>query len=175
MQKELLPEDNRTLVGEDTIFKDSLTDVYNRRYFFESGQLLYANALRKHLSIAVAMLAPDGFGRISDAYGRTAVLQHVARLLQKRFRQTDLVARFGSEAFCILVSNMKTDTIPGIFEAVRAMMTDTSIDIDSQVIRVTVSIGVCSQLKTSLEAMLDAADTRLDLAKQQGGNRVICS
>ncbi len=158
--------------------KDYLTDLYNRRYFFESGQLLYANALRKHLSIAVAMLDLDRFKQINDTYGHKAgdaVLKHVAWLLKKRFRDTDIIARFGGEEFCIIVSNMEAESIPEIFNSVKTMISETTVEIGSKLIQVTVSIGVCSRLKTSLEAMVNESDAMLYQAKEQGRNRVICS
>jgi diguanylate cyclase (GGDEF)-like protein len=157
--------------------KDYLTDLYNRRYFFESGQLLYANALRRHLSIAVAMLDLDHFKQINDTYGHKAgdtVLQHVASLLKNRFRQTDIVARFGGEEFCVIVSNMELDTVIDLLNNVRVMIAQADIEVDTHRLRVTVSIGVCCRLKTSLEAMVNEADAMLYQAKKQGRNRVIC-
>lgn len=158
--------------------KDFLTDLYNRRYFFEAGQTLYANAIRKNLSIAVAMLDIDFFKQVNDTYGHTAgdvVLQHLAWLLKKRFRQTDVVARFGGEEFCILTCNMESELIHKVFDDVRSMIAQLEIPFENHTLHITVSIGVCSQLKTSLEAMLNEADALLYKAKTQGRDRVVCS
>ena len=158
--------------------KDFLTDLYNRRYFFEAGQTLYANATRKHLSLAVAMLDIDFFKKVNDTYGHKAgdaALQQIAWFLKKRFRQTDIVARFGGEEFCILTCNVEPDHIHNVFDEVRTTIAQLGISVDHHTLTVTVSIGICSQLKSSLEMMINKADALLYEAKRQGRNRVICS
>jgi diguanylate cyclase (GGDEF)-like protein len=157
--------------------RDYLTDLYNRRYFFESGQLLYANALRNHLKLAIAMLDLDHFKQINDMHGHKAgdaVLQHVAWMLKKRFRQSDLVARFGGEEFCILATNMDERHVYRIFDEIRATLAGASIPVETTNIVITASIGVCTTLKRSLDEMITAADALLYQAKRQGRNRIIC-
>jgi diguanylate cyclase (GGDEF)-like protein len=152
--------------------------LYNRRYFFEVAQTLYANASRQNLSLAVAMLDIDFFKKTNDTYGHKAgdaALQHIAWFLKERFRKTDLVARFGGEEFCILTCNIEPERILKIFDDVRAMIAQLEIPVDHHTLRVTVSIGICTQLKPSLELMINEADARLYEAKNQGRNRVICS
>jgi diguanylate cyclase (GGDEF)-like protein len=158
--------------------KDFLTDLYNRRYLFESGSLLHANSLREHISLVVAMLDIDHFKQINDQYGHKAgdkVLQNLAGILKKRFRQTDIVARFGGEEFCIVTSNMAKEHIHAVFDGLRKTIADSEIVVDGVAIRMTVSIGVSSHLQSSFEEMINGADQLLYKAKGQGRNRVICS
>jgi diguanylate cyclase (GGDEF)-like protein len=70
---------------------------------------------------------------------------------------------------------MAPELIPGIFDDLRKMIEQSEIKIDDNTIRVTVSIGICTKLKNSLEEMINEADMMLYEAKKQGRNRVICS
>jgi diguanylate cyclase (GGDEF)-like protein len=158
--------------------KDFLTNLYNRRYFFESGQLLYANSVRKNITISVAMLDIDHFKHINDTYGHKtgdAVLQQIAWTLRKRFRSSDIVSRFGGEEFCILTSNMDPQHAYKVFDEVREMIKQLGFSVNNDTIHVTISIGVCTQLKRSLEEMINEADKMLFEAKRQGRDQVICS
>lgn len=157
--------------------RDYLTDLYNRRYFFESGQMLYANALRKYITIVIAMIDIDHFKQVNDTYGHKTgdiVLQQVAWILRKRFRKSDIVARFGGEEFCILATNMDADVIVNVFDDLRLTIAQTNIPIESGTLNVTVSIGVSTKLKRSLDEMISTADALLYKAKAQGRNQVIC-
>jgi diguanylate cyclase (GGDEF)-like protein len=158
--------------------KDYLTDLYNRRYFFESGQLMHANSTRANITILVAMIDIDHFKKVNDTYGHKVgdqVLQHIACILKKRFRKSDIVCRFGGEEFCILTSNMNPEHILRIFDDVKKIIEQSEITIDEHAIHITVSIGICTKLKDSLEEMINEADMMLYEAKKQGRNRVICS
>ncbi len=91
--------------------KDHLTGLYNRRYFFDIGQKLYANAQRKSFDIVMSMMDIDNFKRINDGYSHAIgdkVLQHVSKIIMNHFRSSDVVARFGGEEFCIMAPNMKS-------------------------------------------------------------------
>jgi diguanylate cyclase (GGDEF)-like protein len=163
---------------KDASHKDYLTELYNRRYFFESGQLLYANAVRRNFSLIVAMLDIDHFKRVNDTYGHKAgdiVLQQVAAILKKRFRKSDIVARFGGEEFCILATNMEQGPSEKIFEDLRTTIAQTDIPVETANLHVTVSIGVCTCLQPSLEDMIQEADALLYRAKAQGRNQVLYS
>lgn len=163
---------------QDASNKDFLTDLYNRRYLFESGQLLHANSLRKHMSVSIAMLDVDHFKQVNDQYGHKAgdrVLQYLAGVLKKRFRRSDILARFGGEEFCIVASNMACEHAQSIFDELRESIAATDIIIDGTPIRISVSIGVCSCVKATLEEMINEADRLLYKAKKLGRNRVVCS
>lgn len=83
---------------KDMSNKDYLTGLYNRRFFFEIGYKMFARARRNNGTIIVALLDIDFFKKINDGYGHDIgdrVLVNLAKLLQTRFRQTDVVSRFG--------------------------------------------------------------------------------
>ncbi len=156
--------------------RDYLTNLFNRRSFFEYGQKMFATAKRDQTALAVAMLDIDTFKSVNDTYGHIAgdeVLKEVAKTLQASFRETDVVARFGGDEFCIIASNPNKDEVAHILERIRDAVDDISIQMEGEKIRVTVSIGACSELCDSLEIMIKVADQMLYQAKAMGKNRVL--
>jgi diguanylate cyclase (GGDEF)-like protein len=160
---------------KDLSNKDFLTGLYNRRYFFETGSTLFANAQRQHINLSIALLDIDFFKKINDTYGHDAgdvVLQHLSAIMQKRFRKTDIVARLGGEEFCILLVNDHCEESFTIFDNLRKTIAESEAVVNGIHIRFTVSIGVCTRLANSLEEMIKQADLLLYQAKEGGRNRV---
>ncbi|MBN2038511.1 MAG: diguanylate cyclase [Spirochaetes bacterium] len=156
--------------------KDYLTNLYNRRYLYNVGKNLLENSKRKNLTITVAMLDIDFFKKVNDAYGHDAgdiVLKTIGNILQRRFRSSDIVARIGGEEFCVIGSNMDHEKAKEIFESVRQTVESAEIKTGKNLIKTTVSIGICIKLMDSLEEMIKFADDMLYKAKENGRNRVI--
>ncbi len=161
----------------DAAIKDHLTGLHNRRYFFDTGRKLFANAVREHLTITCAMVDIDHFKKVNDTYGHEVgdiALKHVAGLLQSRTRETDIVARMGGEEFCILAVNMGADSVRAIFDALREKVAASEVDIgNGRSLRLTISIGVVTALAGCLDEMVNGADRLLYEAKSAGRNKVI--
>ena len=165
------------LIKESAI-KDFLTGLYNRRYFYDAGGGLYANARRDNVSLVCAMLDIDFFKKVNDTYGHDAgdeVLKHVASSIQKRMRKTDIVARLGGEEFCILAVNMQDEAIDMIFDGLRLVIASSPVTVNNgeDTIHVTLSIGVTTILAESLDEMVKKADSLLYEAKEGGRNRIV--
>ena len=156
--------------------RDYLTGLYNRRYLYDIGNNIHSNALRDNLSIAVGMVDIDFFKKINDTYGHDIgdiALKHVAGLLTKHVRDTDLVSRCGGEEFCVILTNVDRQRALLIFGKIRKMIEKSVIHADEHTIKMTTSIGVCTSLKKSLESMIKKADEMLYAAKEGGRNRVV--
>ena len=83
---------------KDMANKDFLTDLYNRRYFFDAGKPIFSKNRRKKLSVAVAMVDIDKFKIINDTYGHDIgdiAIKEVKSILENNLRGSDLIARFG--------------------------------------------------------------------------------
>ncbi len=163
---------------KDASVKDFLTGLYNRRYFFDVGQKLFANAARKNLTLGCAMVDIDHFKKVNDIYGHEAgdlALCHVSSILKNRMRESDIVARVGGEEFCILAVNINAENPGELFEELRRKVAEYPIDIGGQSIKVAVSIGVATELASSLDDMVCHADKLLYKAKNSGRNQVIIS
>jgi diguanylate cyclase (GGDEF)-like protein len=161
-----------------TSLMDFLTGLHNRRYFFITGEKLFANAKRQALTLVCAMLDIDFFKKVNDQFGHEAgdrVLQHVANILRNRLRKTDIVARIGGEEFCILAVNMDTASVHRIFEELRCKIEQSVVVLDDGLgeVSITVSIGIATQLGDSLDHMLKKADFHLYEAKEGGRNQIV--
>lgn len=154
---------------------DYLTGIPNRRSFFERAQPLLAVALRGQAEVAVGLIDLDHFKSINDSHGHEAgdtALASVARLLVSECRQTDLVARFGGEEFCVLAFNLTGESRDAYFDRLRSRINELSLDFSGQPIMLSASIGVSSNAELGLEGMIAEADQQLYRAKQEGRNRV---
>lgn len=159
-----------------TSHRDYLTGLYNRRYLFSFGEKLLENAKRSHFSITVAMIDIDHFKSVNDTYGHYSgdlVLKYMGRLLHENLRTSDILARFGGEEFCVLSTNMRKKGAKILFDRLRHAVEKRKIPTLREAISITVSIGVSTQFKGTLEAMINRADELLYMAKESGRNTVI--
>lgn len=157
--------------------KDHLTGLYNRRYLFEAGGHSVARARRQKTTMACAMLDIDYFKKVNDEYGHDVgdlVLQRLGELLQGSFRATDIVSRLGGEEFCALVVDIDESGAAKLFEQIRQKIAQLSLTIGKgKSLSITISIGVCTEIKKNLEEMIKVADEQLYEAKKGGRNQVV--
>ncbi len=157
--------------------RDYLSGLFNRRYFFDSGEALCANARREKLDIAVAMLDIDHFKQVNDRYGHKVgdkVIINVANIMQQKLRESDLVARMGGEEFCILLMGAGGEQASDVLNGLREQIAASVVEDNGEAIQVTISIGLHVGLRDSLEQMIHLADEALYRAKNSGRNR-LCS
>ena len=163
-------EENREMA-----FKDFLTSLYNRRYFFKSGQDIFDKAKRANEEVAVAILDIDKFKNINDTYGHDTgdlALIRSAEILKETMRKSDLIARFGGEEFCILLENISYEDSEKLFEKLRDAFEKSCIKYEDIEIRFTISIGACYSKAINLDEMIKYADNSLFESKNDGRNRI---
>ena len=156
--------------------RDPLTQLYNRRYFSEVASKLHSQALCTNRSMGIAMLDIDYFKSINDTYGHgvgDAALCHLAKLLTPHLRDTDVVARWGGEEFCLMLPDLSPDEARSTVEHIRKAVEADPFVCGIQKLKFTVSIGLTLNLGDTLTAMISEADEVLYQAKEGGRNRVI--
>jgi diguanylate cyclase (GGDEF)-like protein len=163
---------NRKL--EDLATKDFLTDLVNRRRFFEHLEKDLADARIRGFGVSVIILDLDFFKRINDTFGHDSgdmVLKNAAARVRELMRGSDCAARFGGEEFVMLLRETRIDTAYAMAEAVRAKIADVPFEF---VGHVSASFGVAEWDHTEDARMLIArADKALYVAKQTGRNKVV--
>jgi diguanylate cyclase (GGDEF)-like protein len=157
--------------------RDYLTDMLNRRYFFDRGPKLVDMCLRQSAPACAALVDIDHFKRLNDTYGHEVgdlVLKAVSRkLLQLVGEKNHLPARIGGEEFALLLTNMDVEQAFDFCERIRLDIAKTRIVIDDEDLTVTVSMGLAAiSGAESFDNYLNAADQYLYLAKHAGRNRV---
>lgn len=165
---------------EQLSITDSLTQVYNRRYFMERLHQEVKRVYRYGSSVSLLMLDIDHFKAVNDTHGHLAgdtVLAGVARVIAKKLRDTDLLARYGGEEFALLAMPMEYPGALQLAERVRALVEEHVFSYEGRSIKVTLSIGVSTWkpvMKENFEEMIRQADQALYSAKEAGRNRVCC-
>ncbi|MDE1982722.1 MAG: GGDEF domain-containing protein [Betaproteobacteria bacterium] len=163
---------------------DPLTKLPNRRAF-ESyiGEALEKS--RQHAKpLSLLMLDLDKFKDVNDTHGHAAgdeILRTVSRRWARLVRSSDMVARLGGEEFCMLLPNAdrgRAKEIAGEILSVTRVPVEWSVEGQPRPIRVTVSIGLASlvpEAGTTVEGLLELADSALYEAKREGRDRVVCA
>ena len=156
---------------------DSLTKVYNRRYFMLRFLEEFGRAKKFNLDLSFLMLDVDHFKKINDTYGHLvgdAVLREVARLIRENVREIDFIARYGGEEFSAILP--ETDKAGAIMlaERIRSRISQEKIRVFDETLTTSISIGVASFPQNTLHAdvLIEISDKALYKAKTSGRNRI---
>jgi two-component system, cell cycle response regulator len=156
---------------------DRLTGVYNRAQFDLALGHEVARARRRNGPLTLALLDLDHFKRVNDTLGHAAgdqVLVAVASRLSSGLRSSDVVARYGGEEFAVLFPETDRNTAAVRVEALRALISASTITAGDRELHVTCSAGLAEFPAdgANAAALIVRADMRLLAAKRAGRNRV---
>ena len=163
---------------KEMAFRDALTDIYNHRFFQEAMDREFLRAKRYGRQFSLILIDVDDFKYINDNYGHTVgdlVLINIARLLQSTIRVTDIVARYGGEEFAVILPETDMASASVVAENLRAGVEALETNVDSQRIKLTVSLGLTSYDSVKhkhKQAIFSVADKGLYMAKSSGKNSV---
>jgi diguanylate cyclase (GGDEF)-like protein/PAS domain S-box-containing protein len=156
-------------------YHDALTDLPNQVLFKDRLKQAIALSHRNDQMQAVMLLNIDRFKTINDSLGYTAgdrLLQSVAQRLSSSVRESDTVARFGADAFAILLTQItRAQDAVNVARAIKNSL-DQAFLFDDQEIFVSSSIGISLYPNDGRDTagLLKTASVALDRAKVQGGN-----
>ena len=97
---------------ERLAYYDTLTELPNRRLFFEWLGRARSLSRRHQDAIAIGVLDLDGFKVINDRHGHAAgdaVLRESARRMQTALREGDIAARLGGDEFALLLIDIESE------------------------------------------------------------------
>ncbi|WP_457603385.1 diguanylate cyclase [Nitratifractor sp.] len=157
---------------------DPMTRLYNRRYFTTMADKILKLARREQNPLSLAILDIDRFKQINDTYGHLAgdrVITALSEKLMGRYRESDLLCRFGGEEFVILMPNTELDVATLLAERTRKEIEKLQVPYNGKTITMTVSIGVSQvdlENEETLDPVLKRADDALYTAKKEGRNQV---
>jgi diguanylate cyclase (GGDEF)-like protein len=156
--------------------KDFLTDISNRREFYELAGREVSRARREGACVSLLMLDIDHFKQINDTYGHSngdIVLRDFAGLVQEHLREFDIFARLGGEEFAILLPNSGEDKASETAERIRRLIEEKRFPVGSgQHVSFTVSVGIALwNGDDELDTLLERSDKALYVAKREGRNR----
>ena len=164
--------------AENLARTDVLTDLYNRRAFFEFSRQIIAIAKREERPFAVLMIDIDNFKNINDSFGHAVgdnVIQHTANQIVLGIREGDLAARIGGEEFAVLMPYTAPDQAMVVAERIRTAIQSLELPLDGQFLCFTCSIGIAGNRndEDNIEQVMNRADQALYRAKESGRNRSV--
>lgn len=186
LPKELLARVKKELRIQELIEKleklastDTLTKLYNRRFFYENAIKTIEYAKRQNHALSLIMLDIDHFKNVNDTYGHGAgdeVLQELAQIMRNLQRKSDIIVRLGGEEFAILLPDTSKEQAFEVAQKLRQTIEKSQVFLsDGNIIHFTVSLGVSSVQtgeETDIEAALSRADKALYRVKESGRNNV---
>ncbi|MFZ6646800.1 diguanylate cyclase [Undibacterium sp. TJN25] len=161
---------------------DSLTGIYNRRFFDEHYKMAVGHSRREKLPLTVFMIDIDFFKEYNDYYGHFAgdkTLTAVANTLKAQlYRSTDVLARYGGEEFILMLPNMPEESALQFAEKLRSAIWNLALShVKSRVAQqLSISIGLSTynqENEGDLKILLKCADAALYKAKQNGRNQSV--
>ena len=154
---------------------DSLTGLYNHRFFHERLRAELTRASRIHDSVAVLMFDLDDFKRVNDVHGHGAgdqLLIQLARLARENVRDSDVVCRIGGEEFGVIMPSCDA----GDALALAARLSDRLGEVEFEPAgRMTVSIGISQGPHHAMNPreLIACAESAMMAAKARGKNQTV--
>lgn len=158
------------------IVKDSLTDLYNRRYCNQNLKNLSEQYIKTGEPYTLAIADIDFFKKVNDTYGHIAgdeVLVSVAQIMKKSMAGKGFAARWGGEEFLLVYTGCDMETTLTYLEMLVEAIREMCVEYDDKAIKITISIGVATGNGDSVDKVLCTADDRLYHAKKEGRDRVV--
>jgi diguanylate cyclase (GGDEF)-like protein len=159
------------------MMRDSLTGLFNHTAITQFLDRAVVAACRQDQTVCFAMIDVDHFKLVNDTYGHPVgdqVLLALARVLQQRLRQTDLVGRYGGEEFAVILHDVTLEKAEQIMQQLREDFSKVLFHAGDVDFSCTFSCGVAAfpQLE-SMETLREAADKAMYQAKHSGRNCVV--
>lgn len=85
---------------------DPLTEIYNRRIFFDVANREIVRSIRYHNPFSVVMIDLDRLKQVNDTYGHPAgdaILKEAVKVIKSNLREIDTFARYGGDEFIVLL------------------------------------------------------------------------
>lgn len=158
---------------------DPLTNLYNRRRFFELANISFDKAKVLLHPISGIMIDIDDFKKINDKLGHHTgdlVLRRLSKVCSDVLSKNYILGRFGGEEFIVLLPDTTFELAEIIAENLRSTIENNPIIIrKSDLISITLSIGVASITPTvqDLDYLFVEADKVMYRAKALGKNQVM--
>lgn len=126
--------------------RDPLTDLYNRRVFWELFEYEVARAKRHGYQFALMVIDLDNFKLVNDGYGHAIgdrYLQALAHTVKQALRPGDIFARYGGDEFVLLLPDVKQEEAANVAQRVLDTVRTMEVAVpEAQPISGSVSIGL---------------------------------
>ena len=127
---------NQLLVRDRQVYMDSVTKVYNRRYYDERLKNLEG-------WFSFAMIDMDNFKHINDRFGHQAgdaALYRAAQAIKSQIRSDDELVRYGGDEFFLLFRDLPQQILEKKLQSIRAALDEIVIE-EYPELHISASIG----------------------------------
>jgi len=159
---------------------DSLTGLFNRRYFEERFFEELHRSDRHNLSFSLAMIDIDDFKLFNDSEGHLAgdeMLKCIANIAKDSLRVTDVIARIGGEEFSVIMPQTEKDEALLVAERIRGSLREllprTWRNFPRDTITVSIGIATFPYDGKERKELIRSSDKALYAAKMEGKDRTI--
>ena len=157
--------------------RDSLTGIFNRRYFFELSEKAFKHARRYKRPLSALIFDLDHYKDVNDHFGHLIgdqVLHDMAQRCLAVVRQHDIFGRYGGEEFAVLLPETDLAGALALGERLREVIGNEPFETEDGEVVVTISVGVARMKRTttSLMQLLSESDKAQYRAKNKGRNTV---
>ena len=154
---------------------DSLTGLWNHRFFHDRIRAELTRANRAQDTVAVLMLDIDDFKKVNDVHGHGTgdqILVALADILRAAVRGSDVVCRIGGEEFAVVMPSSDSAAAVRLAERVDTELARAELE---GVGRITVSTGIAEGPgdATNPRELVAYAETAMVTAKSQGKDQVV--
>ncbi|MBN1883406.1 MAG: diguanylate cyclase [Deltaproteobacteria bacterium] len=143
---------------------DSLTNLYNQRYFYTKINEEASRAKRMSYPLCLMVFDLDNFKKFNDKNGHLAgdeILKHVGEITANSIRKdVDTAFRYGGDEFAIILPSAKKTDAAAVAKRIRGSIRSLPNDID-------ISLGIASfEDHANITSMINAADRAMYSQKE---------
>ncbi len=152
---------------------DGLTGIYNHAYLMNSLEKEIDRAKRYGTALSIVMIDIDNFKSFNDTHGHLVgdqVLKNVAEYMKESLRGIDVMGRYGGEEFMLVLPSINQRGALDVAERIRLGIASSGFA--SKELHISVSAGVAEFNGQTKDALIQAADYNMYIAKRKGKNRV---
>jgi len=166
---------------EELSIRDSLTNIYNRRYIFNVLENYLNKFINENQIFSITILDIDFFKEINDTHGHVIgdyVLIEFTKLISEFLAPNQILGRYGGEEFIIISLNEYKNTTATQINNILNEINKTTFDINNVKINLSFSAGISDTLffekdNITIEKIINISDERLYKAKRTGRNKVV--
>jgi diguanylate cyclase (GGDEF)-like protein len=157
---------------------DSLTHVYNRRYFQHRLRDEFERGRRYGREFCCVIIDVDHFKEVNDSKGHPVgdkVLKTIAAILRSNIRAADVLCRYGGDEFGLLLPETNFQGAYVTAERVRSKVEKTNLNNPEDPVLISLSIGISSLIEggaLEMDELVTQADVALYQAKRSGRNQI---
>ena len=152
-------------------FRDSLSGLYNRRYFEEEMRRMDQ---RRQGSVGVIVTDVDGLKLINDMFGHDSgdkLLSKAASVLLSCFREQDIVARIGGDEYAILFHDIDQKSLEDACERLKKHIEEENLNIDNPPLSLSIGFAVSDDITVAMRELFKQADSNMYREKMARGER----